>query len=106
MPESQQGWLIVRLDRAVYSRLQGSAVRISGKAMVSFYRREQTTWMPIGVTQAVAAAGHCTGSETEDYSGGGLKVVCESPASIPRHTSVRIVSTQDGREWSGRSLGD
>jgi len=104
--EGRKPWLMLRLDRAVYARLESSPVRVYGRAMVSFYRRGETTWMPVGSTESAPEVGRCTAMEIEDYSGGGLKVVCESPAGVPRFTAVRLTSQADGREWRGRWLGD
>jgi hypothetical protein len=104
-PEGRQPWLQLTLDRTVYARLQASGTRLSGKALVSIYRYGETRWMPLGVNQSVPGVGRCTSVQTEDYIGGGLKVVCESPSSMVGHARVRLVSRRDGQEW-GNGIGE
>jgi hypothetical protein len=103
--EGRQPWLLLSIDRALYSGLQAPGARLTGKALVSIYRWGETVWMPIGASRTVPGIGRCSSVETEDYSGDGLKVVCESPADIVGNPLVHLVSRRDGREWKNR-IGD
>jgi hypothetical protein len=69
------------------------------------YARRRTTWMPIGVSQAAAGAGHCSSIIVESprlYLNAALKVLCESPNATPMPTELRLWQPETGRDWTQR----
>ena len=98
-------WLVLRLRPSVYARIKNGKVRVKGISTLTFYRRGETTWMPIGVSQAAPGAGRCSSTIVESprlYLDAALEVLCESPNAIPMPTGLRLWQPETGRDWTQR----
>jgi len=105
-PDRNPAWQIFRLDRSLYDRIKDERVKVVGKAGAAFYRAGEPLWLPVGSGAAAPGFWRCSSVLTEDPLGREmLKVVFESPSSIPLLTRVRLVETAAGTEWNQR-LGD
>ena len=102
-----QNWLVLRLRRSVYDRIKNGKILVKGICTLALHRQGETTWMPIGASQAAAGIGRCSTivEPSNLYSDAMLKVLCESPYAIPALTRVRLWRPETGRVWDHR-LGD
>ena len=99
-PDSPPEWLVLRFSRTAWELVKNAHVRISGTAVVDFYRQGQTTILPTQGTGDVPGLGRCT-SLTLDGTTDSLKVECESPASL-RAAAIVLRHEPSGREWTER----
>ena len=102
----QTSWQIIRMDRAIYNRLQKAKVRIRGNIVANFYRVGSHR-VALHARRIVPEVGTCSSLQVSGWSPGEelIRVDCESPAEIPSPTVVRLIDPNTRREWPGQ-LGD
>jgi hypothetical protein len=104
-PYEQPSWQIVRMDRALYNRLQNRTVRIRGDIVANFYRSGSATTLPFAERRAVSGVGTCSSLLVAAWREELIRVDCESPSEIPIPTFVRLIDTKTRRDWRAL-LGD
>jgi hypothetical protein len=93
--------LLQNFEPALYRKLKGERVRITGRMPVSFFRMGETAWMPLPGRTLAPGVGHCSA----DFVAGPwsskslVKVLCESPTNLPRITSVTVSTGGAVPEW-------
>jgi hypothetical protein len=101
--ESAPLTLLLRFDRRLYEKLGNQHVRATGRIPVSFYRLGETAWMPMYGQAIAPGVGHCSNSISETrWSEGMIKVLCESPSTLPGAIRVTVEIAAIGRQWNGR----
>jgi len=94
-------WLILRINRSVHEQIRDGAVKIAGKAAITFYRLGAPAWMNAVGGVSVPAAGQCSSHLVDGrWSEAMLKVECESPTPIPLFTRVRLGHPETGKNGS------
>jgi hypothetical protein len=92
-------WLALRFSEPAWQRWKNARVRIHGAAAFDFYRKGETTVLPLQSSAAVPDVGRCTAMTVDDrYSEEMLKVLCESPRDLPA-ASIALRDQASGREW-------
>ena len=100
--EEGSSHLNVMMERGVYASASRGPVILKGHFQVS----EMAGWVRHALSEpgrtAVADLGQCGASVTAErlYREGGLRVVCESPETLPR-TRVTLTDSVTGRHWEG-----
>ena len=93
-------WLTLDFPRSVYERLMNQHARVAGQMVVTFYRKGETTWMPLNRPVFASGVGLCSAAIREDqWTAGRVIVLCESPRDLPQTTRVTLSIPQIGREW-------
>lgn len=102
---SQDGpadWILLYISDTAWSRLQGAQVQIRGWMALDFYRYGETVTMGTRDVGASSEIGRCTsGPVRGGVVGPMLKVLCESPRSLPQ-ISVTLRHEPSGEIWSER----
>jgi len=95
-------WILLYISEAAWSRLQGAQVQIRGWVALDFYRYGETVTMGTRDVGASSEIGRCTsGPVRGGVVGPMLKVLCESPRSLPQ-ISVTLRHEPSGETWSER----
>ena len=101
--ESAPLTLLLRFDRRLYERLWNQHGAPAVESCRSFYRLGETAWMPMYGQVVAPGVGHSSNSMSETrWSEGMIKVLCESPSTLPQVTRVTLAITGIGRQWHGR----
>lgn len=93
--------LFVRIDRAVYTRLQNSNAIVRGVIRIDYLTRGAEVTMPIGTQMDLSGWGKCSSMTQPSDFETGLKVDCESPRDIPFLIPVRLAVPSSGEQGLG-----
>ena len=99
---TNQEYLMVMIDRAIYNSIGGTPVTLSG-ALLGEIRRQAGGATEFGSSPVdVAELGKCASSTSRGtlWQEDSLRLACESPHELPR-TRVTLTDTSTGRDWQG-----